>query len=229
MNNISVVSSWSGGKDSSFALYEILKSGNYSVEALLTTVTEDYDRISMHGVRSVLLAQQANALNLRLEKVLITKNASNEEYETNMARILGNYRDRGTDSVVFGDIFLEDLRKYRENNLAKLQMNAIFPLWKKDSRQLADSFINLGFKAVITCVDTKFLDASFAGREFDKTLLSDLPFSVDPCGENGEFHTFVYDGPIFDRKIYVKRGDVVLKEGRFCFCDLLPDEGLSKG
>jgi uncharacterized protein (TIGR00290 family) len=222
MNNTNVIFSWSGGKDSSFALYEIIKSGNYTVAALITTVTQDYDRISMHGVRSVLLEQQAKALNLSLEKVLIGKNASNEEYENTMARMLEKYRNSGTDYVIFGDIFLEELRKYRENNLLKLQMKTVFPLWKKDTGKLAESFIDSGFKAIITCVDTKFLDVSFAGREYDKDFLSCLPPSVDPCGENGEFHTFVYDGPIFDKKILIKRGAVVLKDDRFCFCDLLP-------
>jgi uncharacterized protein (TIGR00290 family) len=216
---------WSGGKDSALALYEIMNSGSHSVMALLTTVTEDYDRISMHGVRTALLEQQAKALNLPLEKVFISKQSSNEDYEEKMTKVLKHFKNGGTYSVGFGDIFLEDLRKYRENNLAKLQMNAIFPLWKKDSKQLANSFIDLGFKAIITCVDTKFLDASFTGREFNKTFLSDLPSSVDPSGENGEFHTFVYAGPLFDREISVTRGEIVLKDERFCFCDLLPTRG----
>jgi uncharacterized protein (TIGR00290 family) len=214
---------WSGGKDSALALYQIISSGNHSVAALLTTVTEDYDRISMHGVRTLLLEQQAKALNLPLERVLITKNSSNKDYEDKMTQVLTRFKNGGINSIVFGDIFLEDLRKYREDNLAKLKMSAVFPLWKKDSKQLANSFIDLGFKAIITCVDTKFLDASFAGREFDKTLLSDLPSSIDPCGENGEFHTFVYNGPIFDREISVKRGEIVLRDERFCFCDLLAE------
>jgi uncharacterized protein (TIGR00290 family) len=213
---------WSGGKDSSLALYEIMKSGTYSVKSLLTTITDDYDRISMHGVRTVLLEQQVRALNLSLEKVLIGRQSSNEEYEEKMTTVLAHYKNSGINSVVFGDIFLEDLRTYRENNLAKLHMNAIFPLWKKDSIYLANSFIDLGFKAILTCVDTTFLDLSFTGREFDKTLLSDLPSSVDPCGENGEFHTFVYDGPIFDREIRITKGEIVLKDERFSFCDLLP-------
>lgn len=216
---------WSGGKDSALALYQIINSGSHIVAALLTTVTEDYDRISMHGVRSTLLEQQAKALNLPLEKVLITKNSSNKDYEDQMTQVLNRFKKDGINSVVFGDIFLEDLRKYREDNLAKLKMSAVFPSWKKDSEQLANSFIELGFKAVITCVDTKFLDASFAGREFNKSLLSDLPSSVDPCGENGEFHTFVYAGPIFNREISIKRGETVLKEKRFCFCDLIVESG----
>jgi uncharacterized protein (TIGR00290 family) len=177
----------------------------------------------MHGVRTTLLEQQAKALNLPLEKVFITKNSSNKDYEEKMTQVLTHFKEDGINSIVFGDIFLEDVRKYRENNLAKLKMDAVFPLWKKDSKQLANSFIDLGFKAIITCVDTKFLDVSFTGREFDKALLSDLPSSVDPCGENGEFHTFVYGGPIFNREISVKRGEIVLRDERFCFCDLLPE------
>ena len=220
---------WSGGKDSALALYEILNSGSHSVAALLTTVTKDYNRISMHGVRSVLLEQQAKAINIPLKKVFITINSSNEDYEVKMTKVLEHFKKGGIYSVVFGDIFLEDLRKYRESNLAKLQMSALFPLWKKDSKQIANSFIDLGFKAIITCVDTKSLDADFAGREFDKTLLSDLPASVDPCGENGEFHTYVYAGPIFDREISVTRGEIVLRDERFCFCDLLPESKYKSG
>jgi len=139
-----------------------------------------------------------------------------------MGRLLAQYKSNGINHVVFGDIFLEDLRVYREDNLAKLEMNAVFPLWKKDTALLAQSFIDLGFRAVITCVDTHCLDADFAGREYDRSFLSDLPSSVDPCGENGEFHTFVYAGPVFSREIRVTRGETVLRDGRFCFCDLLP-------
>ncbi len=213
---------WSGGKDSALALHEIARSGSHHVTALLTTITEDYDRISMHGVRSELLGLQAKALNLQVERVPISKSASNEEYETTMHDVLARYKHSGTDDVIFGDIFLEDLRAYRENNLAKLRMNAVFPLWKKDTKSLAAAFIASGFRAVLTCVDTQCLDAGFAGREYDASLLSDLPPSVDPCGENGEFHTFVYDGPIFNGTIPVARGETVLRDGRFCFCDLLP-------
>jgi len=217
-----VLFSWSGGKDSVLALYDILDSGSYTIAALLTTITEDYDRISMHGVRTVLLEQQARSLSLPLEKVFLTKHSSNEEYEEKMTRVLKYYRKSGIQSVIFGDIFLEDIRKYREDNLSKLNMNAVFPLWKKDTRKLAGQFIDSGFKAVITCVDTKFMDSRFAGRELDNKFLSDLPSSVDPCGENGEFHSFVYAGPIFDREISTIRGEIVLRDDRFSYCDLLP-------
>lgn len=213
---------WSGGKDSALALHEIIQTKKYTIDALLTTVTEDYDRISMHGVRTALLERQAQALNLPLEKVLITKTSSNDEYEAKMNRVLQKALMRGTRSVIFGDIFLEDLREYREKNLDKLGMNAVFPLWKKDTRQLAAAFIELGFKAILTCVDTQCLDADFAGREFDHSLLADLPATVDPCGENGEFHTLVYAGPIFNIAIKVERGEIVMRDERFCFCDLVP-------
>jgi len=213
---------WSSGKDSALALYEILNSSDdYSVVALLTTVTEDYDRVSMHGVRVSLLDQQANALKLPLYKITISKISSNEEYANKMSEALSSFKDQGVTSVVFGDLFLEDLRKYREDNLAKLNLSALFPLWKKNTQALARTFISSGFKAIITCVDTKVLDASFSGREYDYQLLSDLPATVDPCGENGEFHTFVYAGPIFDEQIPIIRGEIVLRDNRYCFCDLL--------
>lgn len=217
-----ILFSWSGGKDSSLALHEILKSGKYKVAALMTTVTQDYDRISMHGVRSELLSKQAEALNLSLEKMFISKNSSNMDYEEIMGRLLNQYQSNGVNTVAFGDIFLDDLRRYREENLAKVQMNALFPLWKKDSVNLAEYFIDCGFRAILTCVDTDCLDKGFCGREYDLSLLSDLPENVDPCGENGEFHTFVYAGPIFDREILIAKGDIILKDERFCFCDLLP-------
>jgi uncharacterized protein (TIGR00290 family) len=217
-----VLFTWSGGKDSALALYEIQKSHDYEISALLTTVTGDYDRISMHGVRCILLEQQAESLGIPLEKVYITKNASDDEYETKMRDKLMDYKNRGVLSVVFGDIFLEDLRKYREENLSKVEMKGIFPIWKKNTAELAHTFIDLGFKAVITCVDSKVLDKGFVGGNFDKQFLSELPSAVDPCGENGEFHSFVYDGPIFRQKILYKKGDIVLRDNRFYFCDLIP-------
>ena len=220
-----VLFSWSGGKDSALALYEILKNQEYMVAALLTTVTEEYDRISMHGVRRVLLEQQAASLGLPLEKVWIHTNASNEAYELAMGRILEKYQAVGVASVVFGDIFLEDIRKYREEKLAGQGLKGMFPLWKKDTRELVHMFLALGFKTVITCVDTQQLDGAFAGRKIDAQFLAELPASVDPCGENGEFHSFVYDGPIFKTPVACKTGEIVLRDHRFNFCDLLPAEG----
>lgn len=214
--------SWSGGKDSALALYEIQKTGRYEILSLLTTVTEDYDRISMHGVRRILLEQQAESIGYSLEKVFISRNASNEEYEHKMREVLAKYLAAGVSSMVFGDVFLEDVRKYREDNLSKMGMKGIFPIWKRDTSELAHSFMDLGFKAVITCVDSKVLDRRFAGRAYDKRFLSELPDTVDPCGENGEFHSFVYDGPIFRERILYRKGDVVLRDDRFYFCDLIP-------
>ena len=217
-----VLFAWSGGKDSTMALYESMQNG-HQICALLTTVTQDYDRISMHGVPTALLEAQGQALGLPIDKVYITKNATNQEYESKMKEKLVEYQSRGISSVVFGDIFLEDLRRYREENLSKLGMKGIFPIWKQNTTDLAQRFIHLGFKAVITCVDSHVLDQRFTGREFDAKFLSELPPTVDPCGENGEFHSFVYDGPIFTNKISHQKGEVVLRDNRFFFCDLIPE------
>ena len=180
----------------------------------------------MHGVRRVLLEQQVALLGLPLETVLISKRSSNEEYETKMKETLIRYKQEGITSVVFGDIFLEELKKYREDNLAKVGLKGAFPIWKRVTHELAAAFIDLGFKAIITCVDSKLLDKSFVGRTFDKQFLSDLPGGVDPCGENGEFHSFVYDGPIFSRGITFEKGQVVLRDNRFYYCDLVEVENL---
>ena len=212
---------WSGGKDSAMVLYELQTTHDYEISALLTTVTEDYNRISMHGVQTILLEQQAECLGLAIEKVYITKNSSNEEYEAKMRDKLMHYQSQGVSSVVFGDIFLEDLRKYREENLSKIGMRGLFPLWKRDTTELAHTFIDLGFKAVVTCVDSNVLDKIFVGRIFDEHLLSELPHAIDPCGENGEFHSFVYEGPIFRKRVLYKKGDVVLRDNRFYYCDLI--------
>ena len=215
-----VVFTWSGGKESAMALYELRRTDGYEVSALLTTLTEDYDRISMHGVRRELLERQAESLGLPLEKVFIARNSSTEDYEARMKDTLERHQSRGVELVAFGDIFLQDLRQYREDNLAKLGMKAVFPLWGRDTTELAREFINVGFKAVVTCVDSNVLDRSFVGREFDEQFLSDLPSTVDPCGENGEFHSFVYDGPIFRNRILHEKGEKVLRNGRFWYCDL---------
>jgi uncharacterized protein (TIGR00290 family) len=217
-----VVVAWSGGKDSALALYEILEADRYEVVELLTTVTEDYDRISIHGVRSVLLEQQANALGFSLDKMFISRGASDMEYESELLKALKRQRDYGVSSVMFGDIFLEDVRKYREQILAKAGMNGIYPLWQRDTQVLARRFINLGFKAIITSIDSNVLGKDFVGREYDEKFLSDLPENVDPCGENGEFHSFVYDGPIFRQKVFFKKGVKVLRGNRFYYCDLMP-------
>ena len=216
------VLSWSGGKDSALALYELGKTGSYEIVALVTTIAQDHARVSMHGVRQVLLEQQAKSLGVALEKVFISTNISSEEYGYQMQEVLAKYQAVGVRSVVFGDIFLEDIRQYRQDNLSKVGMRGIFPLWKRNTDELARMFIDLGFEAVVSCVDSHALDKRFVGREFDEQFLSELPDSVDPCGENGEFHSFVYDGPIFRRRILCTIGDVVLRENRFYYCDLVP-------
>ena len=216
------VFSWSGGKDSALALHEILKCREYEVEALLTTVTREYDRVSMHGLRRSLLEEQADSLGLGLEMVMIPRNASNEEYELSLEKAVLKYKASGVNSVIYGDIFLEGIRKYREVHLGKSGLGCVFPIWGRDSLSLARTFIDAGFKAVVVCVDSTLLDGGFAGREFDNDFLSELPPAIDRCGENGEFHTFVYDGPIFRERIEFEKGEIVLRDNRFYYCDLLP-------
>jgi len=217
-----VLMSWSGGKDSCIALYDAQRTQKYRVAALLTTVTCDYDRISMHGVRRVLLEKQADSLGLPLHQVLISKGATNEEYEMKMAEAFSVYRKQGIDSIVFGDLFLEDIRAYREKFLARHNMRGLFPVWKRDTSVFVKEFIASGFKAVVTCVDSKVLDQSFAGRMIDEEFLSSLPSHVDPCGENGEFHSFVFDGPIFTEAVKFSIGEAVSRES-FWFRDLLAE------
>jgi len=205
------------------ALHEFRKNEHYEITALLTTVTEDYQRTSMHGVRRVLLEGQVRSVGLCLEEVFIAKNTTNEEYGSKMRKTLERHLASGVSSVVFGDVFLEDVRKYREKNLSELGMKAVFPIWQRNTAELARSFIKLGFKAITTCVDGKFLDKTFAGRQFDERFLSELPRGVDPCGENGEFHSFVYDGPLLSERVRFKKGEIVLRDNRFHYCDLLPE------
>jgi uncharacterized protein (TIGR00290 family) len=213
--------SWSGGKDSALALDEIGKSGTFEVVSLLTTLTRDFDRVSMHGVRRDLLERQSMLLRLPIEKVWINAGAPNADYEAQMSRSLLRFRAEGVRHVVFGDLFLEDIRRYRERNLSSAGLVGVFPLWGMETGALARDFIKRGFKALLCCVDPRSLDPRFCGREFDESLLSEFPEGVDPCGENGEFHTFVYGGPIFDGELEVRRGEVVTREG-FCFADILP-------
>jgi uncharacterized protein (TIGR00290 family) len=219
--NEPVLVSWSGGKDSCLALYEILKTHRFGVAALLTTVTRDYDRISMHGVRQVLLEQQAESLGFPLHQVYISKGATNEEYESRMEEALLQYRGRGVRSVVFGDLFLEDIKAYRDRLLSRLEMQGLYPVWKRDTTQFIREFIDLGFKARVACVNAERLDSSFAGRLIDNEFLSQLPPGVDPCGENGEFHTFVFGGPCFKAEIELNTGETVLRDGHY-YCDLIP-------
>jgi uncharacterized protein (TIGR00290 family) len=219
---IPVVVCWSGGKDSCLALQRVLVRPDLRVEALLTTLTADFDRISMHDVRRELLEEQAKALGLSLEQVLISKNATNDEYEAKMGEALARYRARGIQTVVFGDLFLEDIRAWRERLLAKHGMRGLYPVWGLDTAALIRDFIDQGFKAALVCIDPQKLAPAFAGRVIDHALLADLPANVDPCGENGEFHTFVFDGPIFKTPVRFSFGEKVCRDS-FWFCDLIPD------
>ena len=213
---------WSGGKDSAMALHTLLQRNDVQVTALLTTVTEGYERISMHGVRRELLERQAESIGLPLHEVRIPPQCVNPIYEQRMEEALQTHYEKGVRTVAFGDIFLEDLRAYRERNLARVGMTAVFPIWKRDTRELIRFFQAQRFRAIAACVDPKILSPSFAGRELDESFFQDLPPSADPCGENGEFHTFVFDGPIFHSPISVRTGDVVNRDG-FVFCDLLSE------
>jgi uncharacterized protein (TIGR00290 family) len=213
---------WSGGKDSAMALHTLLQD-SVPIAALLTTVTETHDRISMHGVRRELLVQQAQSIGLPLHEVRIPPQCVNPIYEARMEEALRFHYDAGVRTVAFGDIFLEDLRVYREKNLARIGMTALFPIWKRNTRKLIRRFHADKFRAITACIDPKVLAPSFAGRELDASFFRDLPLSVDPCGENGEFHTFVFEGPIFSTPISVRVGEIIERDS-FIYCDLLPAE-----
>ena len=212
---------FSGGKDSALALREIQQQGAYDVVALLTTVANEYDRVSMHGVRRALLREQAASIGIPLMEVAVPPRSSNDIYEREMGKAFVRLREQQIRHVAFGDIFLEDLRAYRERQLATWDLDCLFPIWKRDSAELAQAFIRDGFEAMAVCVNPAVLDASFAGRAFDDAFLADLPAGVDPCGENGEFHTFVFSGPIFRRPIPVSLGAVVERDG-LVYCDVVP-------
>ena len=216
-----VILSWSGGKDSALALFELSQSEKYEVRGLLTTITKDYDRISMHGVRVSLLEQQAAALNLPLKKVFITKNASNTEYESVMKNACEVIKTEEITAMAFGDIFLEDLKQYREKNLAKVGMRAVFPLWKIPTKELVEEFLANNFQAVTVTCDPRKLSERFVGRIMGRDFFDSLPADVDPCGENGEYHSFVYNSPNFSSMIPFRTGEKVFRDG-FWFCDILP-------
>lgn len=200
---------WSGGKDSSLCLHKILLENNYEVMCLLTSVNEHFQRVSMHGVRVELLEQQAAGLGLPLLKMMVPEIPTMEIYEKQMFDVLTSLKEKGAEASIFGDIFLEDLRKYREDKLKQVNLQGVFPLWKESTDKLIHEFIDLGFKTITTCVNEKFLGKEFVGRVIDKDFLKELPANVDPCGENGEFHTFVYDGPIFKQPIAFEKGEIV--------------------
>lgn len=236
---------WSGGKDAAFALWQLRQTGGYAVRGLFTTFSGAFRRVSMHGVREELLDEQARLAGLPVKKAFLPEHASMEDYNRIMKEALEDFQASGVRYAVFGDIFLEDLRAYRETQLAQAGIKGVFPLWKRDSAALVREFIAAGFKAVIVCVNAKYLPASFAGRLIDESFLADLPAGVDPCGENGEFHSFVFDGPLFSAPVPFTIGETVERvyspaggqgddcykkdeketahwDTRFYFCDLLP-------
>ena len=212
--------SWSSGKDSAWALHVLRKDPAVDVVGLLTTINEAADRVAMHAVRNALLDRQAAAVGLPVTKVRIPSPCSNAEYEAAMGEALRDAGGRGVTAVAFGDLFLEDIRRYREETLTATGMTPLFPLWGKDTAALADAMVGSGLRAVITCVDPKQLDPSFAGRNYDARFLRDLPAGVDPCGENGEFHSFAYEGPMFASPIPVVTGEVIERDG-FVFADVM--------
>lgn len=243
MKKINAYMNWSGGKDSSLCLYKALQSKKYDIKYLLTSVNKTHNRISMHGVRVSLLEKQAETIGIPLKMIELPEQPGMDEYEREMNRKVTEIRRDGINDTLFGDIFLEDLKIYREKQLEKLGITPHFPLWKISTKKLMDEFIGLGFKAIIVCINEKFLDKSFCGRIIDRSFVKDLPDDVDVCGENGEFHSYVFDGPIFTKPIQFTKGDIVYREyakpknGKrehyksikkeekkygFYFCDILP-------
>jgi uncharacterized protein (TIGR00290 family) len=220
---VKVVVSWSTGKDSAWCLRALYAVADVEVVGLLATVNEAHDRVAMHAVRHELLAAQARAVGLPLTVVKLPSPCSNATYDAAMQRAMTRARAEGVEAVAFGDLFLEEIRRYREERLARVGMRALFPLWGRPTRALAEEMIAAGLRARLTCVDPRAIPASFAGREFDLRLLGELPAHADPCGENGEFHSFAWDGPMLLRPIGIQTGEVVLRDG-FVFVDLLPAE-----
>lgn len=219
-----VLLAWSGGKDSTLALERLLSDAHWRVAGLVTTVTTGYDRIAIHGVRRSILHRQVEALGVPLIEAEIPPQASNDVYEAAFADALTRASAKsgtGIDTIAFGDLFLADVRAYREAMLARLGWRSLFPLWGEETARLAHYFVDRGYRAILSCVDTEQLDAAFCGREFDAALLADLPARVDPCGENGEFHTCVYAGPLWPAPIALVRGQRVLRDGRFQYVDLI--------
>lgn len=225
---------WSSGKDSALALYKTLKEEKFDVISLLTSINKEYQRISMHGVHVSLLEKQAESLGFPLIKMELPKEPSMEEYREIMGKTMTEIQSQGVTHSIFGDIFLEDLKKYREEQLQSIGMEAVFPLWKINTTNLIHEFLDLGFKTIVTCVNETYLDKSFAGRIIDENFIKDLPENVDPCGENGEFHTFTFDGPLFKSPVEFEIGEIVKKtypkpksdetetgEYVFWFCDLI--------
>ena len=203
---------WSGGKDSALALYRVLQEEDYKVEKLLTSVNTNHQRISMHGVRETLLEEQATSIGIPLQKVQLPEQLDMKDYNQLMKKMMMELKKQGFGYSIFGDIFLEDLKKYREEQLNSQGFLARFPIWKEDTRELIQEFLDLGFKSIVVCVNSEMLDKSFIGRVIDERFLCDLPDNVDPCGENGEFHTFVFEGPIFKNPIPFEIGEKIYRE-----------------
>lgn len=242
MNKIKAIFNWSGGKDSALALYHILKEGKFEIDALMTTVNSKYNRISMHGVRNELLYAQGKSIGIPIKEIRLPETPSMLEYNETMKTVLLELKKKEITHSIFGDLFLEDLRAYRENKLKEVGLTAHFPLWKRNTTEIIHEFIDLGFKTVVVCVKSDLLGEEFTGRIIDRDFLKDLPKNVDPCGENGEFHTFVFDGPIFKTPIAYTLGEKIFKEydapknkedncflstidekpAGFHFCDLIP-------
>ncbi|MBI1783385.1 MAG: diphthine--ammonia ligase [Sphingobacteriales bacterium] len=237
---IPAIFNWSGGKDSTLALHRVLAEKKFDVKYLLTTLSEKYQRISMHGVREALLKKQAAAIGIPLKKIYLPENASMITYNEIMEKTMTDIASENIHNAIFGDIFLEDLKKYREEQLSKVGFTAHFPLWKEDSKVLLNELLRLGYKTILVCVNEKQLNENFAGRVIDQSFIDDLPATVDPCGENGEFHTFVFEGPIFTQPISFTKGEVVRRnyvptddddcfsnnpqpyDTGFYYCDLIP-------
>jgi uncharacterized protein (TIGR00290 family) len=213
--------SWSSGKDSAWSLHRLRADDRYEVAGLLTTISSAHDRVAMHAVRRTLLEQQAAAASLPLHVIEIPSPCSNEEYEAVMSAAMRGAIASGVECIAFGDLFLEDVRAYREEKLAPTGVRPIFPLWGSETRELAREMIDGGLRARLTCVDPRVMPRELAGRDFDAALLAELPADVDPCGERGEFHSFAYAGPMFERAIAIESGEVVERDG-FVFADLLP-------
>lgn len=231
MSALDAIFSWSGGKDSAYGLHQVLAEKRFHVKYLLTTVNRNFNRISMHGVREELLDLQAASLGIPLIKVMIDE-GTNAEYEQLMDKAWSQLKQEGIEHVIYGDIFLEDLRTYREQNLSRSGMHGVFPLWKSDTSWMIRDFLKKGFRTITCCIDESYLSKEWVGKEVDQSFIANLPPTVDPCGENGEFHTFCYEGPVFKKKILFSTGERVFKDlalspssaptKRFWYCDLLP-------
>jgi len=229
---------WSGGKDSALALYKAMLSNEYTIQCLLTNINRVHDRVSMHGVRRSLVEAQTASIGLPLVTVELPEEPSMQEYETMMLEKVNALKTSGCNKAIFGDIFLEDLKNYREQKLKAAGIECVFPLWKIDTTELIKEFIDKGFKAIVVCVNEQYLNKSFCGRMIDASFINDLPSTVDVCGENGEFHSFVFDGPIFKQPVQFNKGSIVNKKYKapkaaddnnehpadygFYFCDLIP-------